>query len=173
MKTPIGEGPPVVITTPADEGANGAPADAARAWKARAEEAEKLAAELSERIAELEAQLEEAGAGMRATTRRQAIERELGGAGAVDLETALMLVEAALGALEDPDAPEAVGLAVRHVRSRKPFLFAPAAPRPAPGVAMSPTDERPEDRLGALASGARASGDRGALLRYLRQRRGG
>lgn len=173
MKTPIGEGPPGVITNPAEEAAGGAPADAARAWKARAEEAEKLAAELGERVAELEARLEEADAGMRTTTRRNAIERELGGAGAVDLETALMLVEAALGTMEEPDAPYAVGLAVRHVRSRKPFLFAPAGPRPAPGVAMSPADERADDRLGALANGARASGDRGALLRYLRQRRGG
>jgi hypothetical protein len=173
MKKPIEEGPAPVPTPTGPGDAPVTPADTARAWKARAEEAEKLAAELRERVAELEAMLEEAGAGMRTVTRRHAIEREVGGLGAVDLETALMLVEAALGAMEDPDAPEAVTLAVRDVRSRKPFLFAPAGPRPVPGVAMSPVDERTEDRLGALASGARASGDRGALLRYLRQRRVG
>lgn len=133
-------------------------------WKALAEEAEEKVAALEERVAELEAALETARAdAARALAEAEigrAIERELTRAGAIDLEAAALLLEAPADAAGVPGA-------VRALRDRKPALF-----RPAPGAAgasMSPA--APDDELADLASAARRTGDRAALLRYLRRRR--
>ncbi len=94
--------------------------------------------------------------------RRRRIERELAQADAIDIETAAIMVEAELGAGTDPKA------AVVAVKKRKPFLFR-SVPRPttmsARVSAASPVD--------AAAAQARASGDRGSLMQYLRAKRGG
>ncbi len=90
-----------------------------------------------------------------------------------------MLTEAAIGEMDEPD----VVLAVRELKSRKPFLFSGVSHGIDGGagygigssmsaVAGNGTGTSGHG-LGQLASSARSSGDRNELLRYLRARRGG
>lgn len=117
------------------------------------------AASLREAVAQLRAALD-------ASERRRQIERELADSRAVDLETATLLTEAAIAGMPEPD----VGAAVRELRKRKPFLFQGAgSPR---GSAMSGAARGDDAGLARAAEAARASGDRTALLRYLKMRRG-
>jgi hypothetical protein len=155
--TPIGGGNP----QPATDDHRPVPNEAQR-WQALAEEAESEIADLEARVAELEAALAEAQSAAAETQRAQAVERELTRAGAIDLEAAAMLLGPALA---EPDAD--VAAAVRDLRSRKPFLFAP--PAGPSGASMGPAV--PLDELGQMATDARSTGDRAALLRYLRRRR--
>ena len=148
-------------------------------WKERAEEWEKEAGALRARIAELERTLTEARATADAAERRRTMERLLTEADAIDLETALLLTEAAVGGMDEPD----VSLAVREVRERKPFLFGRGAGGIGGGVgrgvgrgaAMAAADDGLDaaELLEEIAAEARESGDRRALLRYLRERRRG
>ncbi len=130
------------------------------------------------RLAEAERRLADTERLLRRAERRAEIDRLLLDEGAVDLESARLVAESALDAAEargeSPDAPQAV----RALRERKPFLFRPReAHRPhrgdasAVGGLMRPHALAP-DPVAQLAEAARASGDRGALLRYLRARRG-
>ncbi|MEO1130117.1 MAG: hypothetical protein AAFX05_10495 [Planctomycetota bacterium] len=122
-----------------------------------------------ERVMELEQTLREAREALDASERRREIDVALLREEAVDLETARMLTEAAVGQMDEPD----VALAVRELRRRKSFLFrrGPGSP----GAAMSghgSGDVAGESVVEEAASAAAATGDRGALLRYLRARRG-
>lgn len=140
--------------------------------KARADEAEARCAVHESRIAELEAQLSAAREALDASERRRQIERALGESDTVDLETARLLTEAAVSQMDEPD----VVIAVEELRRHKPFLFhAEAAPAASRGIAMRPAHEPgvADAALDGLAEEARQSGDRRALLRYLRQRRCG
>ncbi|MCC6675956.1 MAG: hypothetical protein IT436_02315 [Phycisphaerales bacterium] len=133
-------------------------------WRRRAiaaeQKLEQAQARFQEQLKDLEAQLVAARAGLGEAERRRAIDAELMAAGVLDLETARLLTESAVpGDAEPADA-------VAELRRRKPFLFrsAPAA------SAMSAITE--PGRAGAdLAGAARESGDRRALLRYLRSKR--
>lgn len=133
-------------------------------WKARAEDAE-------DRLAELEASLDEARATIARVERRGEIDRELSAARALDLETARLMTEAAIEGMDEQD----VALAVRDLRERKPFLFEQgvvAGGVARGGVSMSPSPGGDGAcGLGSMARSARCSGDRGDLLRYLRARR--
>lgn len=137
-------------------------------WKARAEDAEEQVEQLSARVAELESALGKANETISHVERRGEIDRELTAAKAVDLETARLLTEAVIAEMDQPD----VVMAVRELCDRKPFLFGCKRHGVSGGVSMSPAPEGGGgDALGAMASSARSSGDRGALLRYLRARR--
>jgi hypothetical protein len=98
-----------------------------------------------------------------ASERRRTIERQLTEQGAIDLETASLLTEAAVAGLDAPDLARAVA----DLKRRKPFLFR-SAPRRS---AMAPEPGEGAPALESAAADARDSGDRGALLRYLRLRR--
>lgn len=140
--------------------------------KSRADEAEARCAEHESRIAELERQLSAARDALDASERRRQIERALGESDTVDVETASLLTEAAVSQMEAPD----VAIAIEELRRRKPFLFREASPAATGrGIAMRPARETggEEAALDGLAEQARQSGDRRALLRYLRQRRCG
>lgn len=126
-------------------------------WRRRA-----IAAE--DRLAELEKQLEEARASIGRAELRSRIEREAQALDAIDLETVALLAQTTLAGMDAPD----VGAALRDLRRRKPFLFRGAA-QPS---AMAPLGASGEDAALARAlEEARASGDRRALLQYLRMRR--
>lgn len=99
------------------------------------------------------------------TERRGLIEKALTDNQAVDMETATLLIEVAMGG---PGAPDAA-TAVRDLRKRKPFLFHGGSVR---GSAMSGAMTEGDGGMGRAAEEARASGDRAALLRYLKMRRG-
>tara|TARA_R110000868_G_scaffold119469_2_gene317005 strand:+ start:348363 stop:348872 length:510 start_codon:yes stop_codon:yes gene_type:complete len=138
-------------------------------WKARAAEAEEKLAVCEARVADLERELAEANDAVVSTQRRGDIERELTAARAVDLETACLLTEATIGEMDDPD----VAVAVRELKSRKPFLFSCATHGTHGSVMSSQAGSGGGGGLGRMASSARSSGDRNELLRYLRARRGG
>ncbi len=128
-------------------------------------------AELEARVAQLEGLLASAREALRASERRHEIERAAREADAHDTETVALLTEIAVGAMDEPD----VRLAVEELRRDKPFLFRPAARRTHAAGSMSASVDRGPTlgaELGTLADEARASGDRGALLTYLRERRG-
>ena len=145
-------------------------------WKARAQEAEEKLAQVEARVIELEKELEESHESVRSVERRSAIDMELIAAKAIDLETARMLTEATIGEMDTPD----VGIAVRELCDRKPFLFAGRrgnghGVHGAQGVSMGPGQAQGrggDDEMDELARHARSSGDRSELLRYLRVRRG-
>ncbi len=112
-----------------------------------------------ERIADLERRL--AGEAMRTE-----LEKQLVDAGAVDLETAILLAERKLA-----EGGLTVGEAVGALAQSKGFLFrAPVRPTGASALSGAPVKAR--DSLEELALEARETGDRRAVLRYLRRRRG-
>ncbi|HCT46249.1 MAG: hypothetical protein CMJ35_00240 [Phycisphaerae bacterium] len=137
-------------------------------WKARAEEAESKVEQLEAQVRELESALGKAEETIAQVERRGEIDRELTAAKVVDLETARLLTEAVIGEMDEPD----VGIAVRELCERKPFLFGGVRHGVQRGVSMSPAAQGgEEDGLDVMAHRARSSGDRGELLRYLRARR--
>lgn len=136
------------------------------AWRTRALQAERELEEAREQVAALEAQLADAESRQVSTARSHEVERALRDAGAIDLETAQLLVEAAMGDEEAPDIEELVG----HLRRDKAFLF---TKRSAGGPVMSALSEGGSaTSLDRALERARKTGDRKALLRYLRMRRG-
>lgn len=119
--------------------------------------------ELEGKLAAAEKSLAEAHQALDSAERKRSIERELSRQGAIDIETAALLTEAAVTAMPKPD----VKAAISELRRGKPFLF-----RTTPRVsAMSGAPSEASPLEGAAAE-ARESGDRRALLRYLRMRRG-
>lgn len=138
--------------------------------RARAEEAESRCRAQEERIAALEAELASTREALEASERRRQIDLALSDSDAVDVEVARLLTEAAVAQMDEPD----VALAVEELRARKPFLFRGGAG----GVGARGPGLRPLTETGGggglegLAEEARQTGDRRALLRYLRQRRG-
>lgn len=117
------------------------------------------------KLAETEQLLSQAREALDAAERKHTIERELWSQGALDVETATLLTEAAIAGMPKPDARAAVA----ELKRRKPFLF--RAPSPA-ASAMSPHAPA-ANSLDQAAADARSSGDRRALLRYLRLKRTG
>ncbi len=127
-----------------------------------------------DRVAELEGKLREAEAALAqsrealdAAERRRGIEREVAREGAVDVETAALLTEAAVSGMAGKD----VRAAVVELKRAKPFLFR-AAPAAARSAAMAGEAAEGPGTIDEAAELARTSGDRGVLLRYLRMRRG-
>ncbi|GAB4384306.1 MAG: hypothetical protein Kow0022_06460 [Phycisphaerales bacterium] len=134
-------------------------------WKARAIRAETRVSELEQRIAEIESQLEQLRAANARAERERELEVELGMAEAIDIETARLLAEHLMAA----DESMSIADAVAHLRQTKPFLFRTSPRRTVMSGQVTPSGR---DVLEDLADEARSSGDRTALLRYLRARRG-
>jgi hypothetical protein len=157
---------------PAEAGAEASGSDAmASRLRTLARRAEARAEELAQRVQELEASLHAAQAALEQRERAHEVERALLDAGAVDVETARLVVERVLLEMETPD----VAAAVERVRGDKPFLF--ASPTPTTGFASVAMGERVDggdrDELSRLAEAALSSGRRRDVLRYLRARAGG
>ncbi len=120
--------------------------------------------DLQSRITELERTRD-------AVERRHAIDLALIEADAVDLESARLLTEVAVASMSDADAKAAVA----DLKKRKPFLFRSRTPSPTSSAAsMSSAPARRADSAAdhAASEAAARAGDRRALLRYLRARRG-
>ncbi len=122
------------------------------------------------RAAELEQSLTEAREALDAVERRHQIDAALIEANAIDLETARLLTEMAVADMPDADIAAAVNDLQRH----KPFLFRPAMHRRATptttAAGASLPASSPDPALDAAAEAA-TTGNRRALLRYLRARR--
>lgn len=124
-------------------------------------------ADLRAQVDDLRRQLADAREQADLAERRRSIDQALTAAGAVDLDTARLLTEMAVAQMDDAD----VSVAVADLRRAKPFLFQ-SDPAPASGPmaahAASPAGAAAAQRDAAHAA---ATGDRVALLRYLRTRR--
>lgn len=134
-------------------------------WKARAVRAETRVGELEQRLSDIESELADLRSHAADAERRRELETELVLAEAVDVETAGVLVERMMS------SDESIGVsdAVAQLKKTKPFLFrGPVRRSVMSGQVTSPA----RDVLGDLADEARSTGDRSALLRYLRARRG-
>ncbi len=138
------------------------PEETPESWRQRAAEATQSVKELNAKLDEVERALNEAKGELAASERRRDIQRRLLETDPVDLETAVVLTEAAVAAMPAPD----VAAAVADLRKRKPFLFRDER-RPS---AMGPAGHEP-DRARAAALEARAAGDRRTLLEYLKLRK--
>lgn len=136
-------------------------------WKARALEAEHEVEELEKRVARLEAELAGEREAVDEAERQREIERQLREARAIDLETARLLTESAVAGMDEPD----VARAVAELRKSKPYLFAPSVGA-GTGVMAGHIAHGGRNELACAAEEARSSGDRRALLRYLRLKRG-
>ena len=128
-------------------------------------DAESRVADLEAQLADLRSQLDDTRRQAADADRARELQRLLVHARAVDLDAATLLVQRDIGDHPEPD----LAAAVRDLRRRKPHLFRPAAPPPS----MSPRTAPPAagDNPDELAELAASTGDRRALLRYLRARR--
>lgn len=160
-----GGGGPPEMPQDAGPGANPAAVGEGFQWRRRAlaaeQKLEEAQARFQEQLKDLETQLVAARQGLDDSERRRAVDAELLAAGALDLETARLLSEAAISGEADPAET------VAELRRRKPFLF-----RSAPAASAMSAEAGPPAPGPDLAAAARESGDRRALLRYLRSKRG-
>ncbi len=165
-------------------GIEAAPVTEDQRWRKRAMDAEERAAELERALEaahrEREAARQDLAAAREAIDaceRGRQMDRALWEAGAADVETARLLTELAVSRMEAPD----VRAAVADLAQAKPCLFGrrPAAPgalgttaRALAGASGARLPDGPgAPDMSALAEEAALSGDRAALLRYLRLRR--
>jgi hypothetical protein len=135
-----------------------------------APEAAAPAPSLEDRIAALEQDLRDAQRAARDARVRASVHRALVDAGPVDLDAVALVIEASVGhAGAEPDAAN-VARAVEDLRRSRPALFRPAAS--GRSAAMATRVERAASNpLADAAQRARRSGDRAALVEYLRLRR--
>ena len=122
-----------------------------------------------ERVEELERELGEARRTIEALERRQRVDALLVEAEAVDLEAARLLTERAVEQMDEPD----VSAAVEELRRHRPYLFRrrEGGAGGGGGVMAAREEEGDGGEVSQAAAEAAASGDRRALLRYLRLRR--
>lgn len=141
------------------------PSDTAR-WRERAMELEAQLSDAQQKLGEAQKAVEQAREALDSSERKRQIERQLTEADAMDMETALLLTEASVAQMKQPD----VNAAVSELRRRKPWLF---RARQAAAASSALGMHAPADPAHDAAKEAAATGDRRALLRYLRARRGG
>lgn len=160
------EGPSLSPSSPADAWALDKARRELSQWQAKAAEAQARADAEAVRARELEATLAQTRERLAGEERSRRIDQELIGIGAIDLETARLLAERAMAVEAHADAARVV----RDLRRRKPFLFR----TPTFSIAPAAFDEQREP-IAAVAEAsdvARENGDRMAILRYLRLKRG-
>lgn len=139
-----------------------------RAERQRADQADQAAAGLREQLARSEAALAQAREALDAAERRHAIDLRLLEEGTVDIESARLLTELAVSQMSERD----VGAAISDLRKRKPFLFQRSRAGAHVGAAMTAAAAAAPDAIDQIAEEALRTGDRAALMRYLRARRG-
>lgn len=145
-------------------------------WRARAIAAEESLKQAQAALQQLQSQFDEHKSQAAAGERQRQINAAATQENAVDAELVTMLVEAQLAQMPDAD----VARVVAEIKHGRPFLFAAvdaSATRSASAVstaagaaASAPANAR--EALTRKADEARATGDRRALLGYLRARRG-
>lgn len=131
---------------------------------ARARRAERQAAALESELATLRNQLEHSRADLAEQSRSHELDLALSAAGAIDYDTARLLADRTSRESPETSPRECVAQLVR----KKPFLFRPA---PSRHSAMSARSDDSHGPLLSAAERAAATGDRAALLDYLRARR--
>ncbi len=144
------------------------PVSEAKKYRKRAQAAEKILEDLKTELDEKNRTLQEQRQRISDMQRQRHIDELLMESEAIDLETTRLLTELALSEMEEPDVEQAISQLCR----RKPFLFRQTARGAA---ALSPKAENDHTPLARsiehAAAEAHSSGNRTALLRYLRLRR--
>ena len=159
---------------PGAEGAPGAeggekrvPVSESIRYRRRAQAAEQELEAVREQLAEKDKSLAEAQQELAEMERRERVDHLLRESEAIDLEAARLLTEVAVAQMDKPD----VEAAVAELRERKPYLFRRDAGAPVEaGMGARPRGGEAQ-QLSAAAEQAATTGDRRALLRYLRMRR--
>ncbi|MEM1353376.1 MAG: hypothetical protein AAGH88_00685 [Planctomycetota bacterium] len=124
---------------------------------------------LQRELTQLREQYDQSQQTISALERRQRIDALLTQADTIDLDTARLLTEIAVGEMEEPDLTSAVG----ELRRSKPYLFHLKSEHPGLGAHAPRQPEESGDVAGMAGQQAQQSGDRRDLLRYLRLRREG
>ena len=135
------------------------------------ESAEDQVVRLGEELAKARSEVTEIQAHHAAMERERAIEAALVEQGAVDLETARLVVESCL----EKDEGKTVMEVLAEVQEQKPFLFRPPAPPVPPETASGVMSAHGGGAGGVIKRAekeARESGHRRDVLRFMRLRRG-
>jgi hypothetical protein len=145
-------------------------AEAAR-LRAAAQQADARIRELEENAATLTDQLAQAREAIDHVEKRHQIDMMLVESDTIDIESARLLAELAVQQMPGKD----IRAVIDDLRRRKPALFRARPPAPSTPGPMSPAPRSSpsESLLESAAEEAATTGDRNALLRYLRARRGG
>jgi len=150
-----------------ERGEKRVPVSEAIRYRKRAQDAEKRGEELETALTELREALDVSRASLIDAERGRGVDEVLVELRVVDLETARVMLEREVAGVDDFDG---IRKAALGLKSKKPFLFRGEG-LAARGSAMG---SRPRKGVGGVEPHARAAaetGDRGALMRYLRARR--
>ncbi len=144
------------------------PVSEAKKYRKRAQAAEKTLEDFKVELAEKNETLRKQRQTITDMQQQRLIDESLVDSEAIDLETTRLLTEMALSEMAEPNVEQAVA----QLRQRKPFLFRSTARG---ATALSPKAENNQTSLARsmehAAAEAHSSGNRTALLRYLRLRR--
>ena len=138
-------------------------------YRKRAQSAEKKIEELTEQLAHAKAQTAEISEQLSDIQTEQKLTRQLAAAGAVDLETAVLIARARLQDKDDAD----VNGVIEQLKKEKQFLFTTGSPGPAPMKTAGAKDRVTNNQtlLERAAKKAATTGSRTDLHEYLKLRR--
>jgi hypothetical protein len=138
-------------------------------YRKRAQSAEKKIEELTEQLAQAKAQTAELSEQLSDIQTEQKLMRQLAAAGAVDLETAVLITKARL---QDKDDVDAIGM-IEQLKKEKQFLFTSGSLSPAPTKTSGARDRvtKSQTLLERAAKKAATTGSRTDLHEYLKLRR--
>jgi hypothetical protein len=160
-----------VDTTPASDSDNArfVPVTESIRYRKRAQSAEKKIEELTEQLAQAKAQTTELSGQLSDIQTEQKLMRQLAAAGAVDLETAVLIARARL---QDKDDVDVSGV-IEQLKKEKQFLFSANSPGPVPTKTAGARDRGTNSQtlLERAAKKAATTGNRTDLHEYLKLRR--
>jgi hypothetical protein len=138
-------------------------------YRKRAQSAEKKIEELTEQLAQAKAQTAEISEQLSDIQTEQKLMRQLAAAGAVDLETAVLIARARLQDKDDAD----VNGVIEQLKKEKQFLFTASSSGPKPTKTAGAKDRVTNNQtlLERAAKKAATTGSRTDLHEYLKLRR--
>ncbi|NIP23353.1 MAG: hypothetical protein GWN67_04485 [Phycisphaerae bacterium] len=138
-------------------------------YRKRAQSAEKKIESLAEQLAEAKAEVEKTAEQLKSIQVEQKLVRELAAAGAVDLETAVLIARARV----EGEAEADIDNVIRQLKKEKQYLFAGVG-RAVTATKTAGAKERTEGShtvLERAAKKAATTGSRTDLQEYLKMRR--
>ena len=138
-------------------------------YRKRAQSAEKKIEELTEQLTKAKAQTAELSGQLSDIQTKQKLTQQLAAAGAVDLETAVLIARARLQDKNDADVTDVI----EQLKKEKQFLFTSDNPGPVPTKTAGARDRvtNSQTLLEKAAKKAATTGNRTDLHEYLKLRR--
>jgi hypothetical protein len=138
-------------------------------YRKRAQSAEKKIEELTEQLAQAKAQTADLSEQLSDIQTEQRLMRQLAAAGAVDLETAVLIARARIQDKDDADATDVI----EQLKKEKQFLFTAVSSGPTPTKTAGARDRMTNSQtlLERAAKKAATTGNRTDLHEYLKLRR--